>query len=128
MYQRQQERLEAETAKERELLANMLNGRAKGANDRLSVLQDGPAGARSSKARTAVVIATVETRFCLNTANFDRSSRMYATMLKVRNHGAVWQTSAFFRTIFYSQIASRCRCGMVRRCPHLLNEREDLYC
>ena len=108
LYEQQQARLKTEAAKERVLLAKMLQDRAKGSTvtrNSAGVRQarppteDSPAGARSSKAKSAVVIATVETRFCLKPANFDRIRRASATMLKVRNHGAVCQAPAFFWTV-----------------------------
>jgi len=103
-FQAQRERLEAEAAKERQLLATMMKNRVQAASD--GPTGDGalvpqrarteerddlqlPHGLRVHAPKARVVIATAETRFCLKVANFDRSSRNYATMLKVRNYAAV---------------------------------------
>ena len=103
-FQAQRERLEAEAAKERQVLATMMKNRVQAASD--GPTGDGalapqrarteerddlqlPHGLRAHAPQARVVIATAETRFCLNVANFDRSSRNYATMLKVRNYAAV---------------------------------------
>ena len=103
-FQAQRERLEAEAAKERQLLATMMKNRVQAASDgpngdgalvpqraRTEERDDLqlPHGLRVHAPKARVVIATAETRFCLNVANSDRSSRNYATMLKVRNYAAV---------------------------------------
>ena len=108
LYKQQQARLKTEAAEEHVLLAKMLQDQAKGSTvtgksagvrQARPPTEDSPAGARSAKTKTAVVIATVETRFCLKPANFDRIRRVSATMLKVRNHGAVCQAPALFWTV-----------------------------
>ena len=87
-FQKQRTRLQTEIDLERVQYAKIKAARGKPTSGETPKSGSSPGIPAAPRSKAAVVIATVETRFCLGAANLERSMNNYATMMKVRNYGA----------------------------------------